>query len=86
MDRWRGPCIGGGYNGIFASLRDSCLCPSNNMLELHDFFKHSTLVELPLHGDGVDFTWSRSGVDSFCSRLDGFLASVDRKDNSCTHF
>ena len=47
----------------------------NTMLEFHDFINYSALVDLPLRGD--DFTWSGSGGDAVCSRLDRILVSLD---------
>ena len=35
----------------------------------------SRLVDRPLRGG--DFTWSRSGVDVACLRLDRFMVSLD---------
>ena len=40
-----------------------------------DFINYSALLDLPLKGG--DFTWSRSGDESVCSRLDRFLVSAD---------
>jgi len=47
----------------------------NTMQEFHDFINYSALVDLHLRGG--DFTWSRSGEDAICSRLDCFLVSLD---------
>jgi len=45
------------------------------MQEFHNFINYSALADLPLRGG--DFTWSRSGGDAVCSRLDRFLVSLD---------
>ena len=66
----------GDFNEIlYPQERSLGLCPMNTMLEFHDFINYSALVDLPLRGD--DFTWSRSGGDAGCSRLDRFLVSLD---------
>ena len=74
---WPGPwCIGGDFNEIlYPYERSSGLCPMNTMQEFHDFLNYSALVDLPLRGGA--FTWSRSGGDAVCSRLDRFLVSLE---------
>ena len=47
----------------------------NTMQEFYDFINYFALVDLPSRGG--DFTWSRSGGDAICSRLDRFLVSLD---------
>jgi len=50
----------------------------NTVQEFHDFINYSALVVLPLRGR--EFTWSRSGGEAVCSRLDRFLVSVEWKE------
>ena len=67
---------GGDFNEILHSQERSIgVCPFNAMVEFHDFINYATLLDLPLKGG--DFTWSRSGDESVCSRLDRFLVSAD---------
>jgi len=51
----------------------------NAMLEFHDFINYAALVDLPLRGG--DYTWSRSGGEAVCSRLDHFLVSLDWEEH-----
>jgi len=51
----------------------------NTMLEFHDFINYSALVDLPLRGG--EYTWSRSGGETVCSRLDRFLVSLDWEEH-----
>ena len=44
-------------------------------MEFQDFINYSALMDLPLRGG--DSTWSRSGDDSVCLRLDRFLVLAD---------
>jgi len=67
---------GGDFNEIWPSQeRSTGVCPSNAMVEFQNFINYTALLDLPLKGG--DFTWSRSGDESVCSRLDHFLVSAD---------
>ena len=50
---------------------------NDTMLEFHDFINYAALVDLPLRGG--EYTWSRSGGEAVCLRLDldRLLVSLD---------
>jgi len=60
---------------LHSQERSTGVCPFNAMVEFQDFVNYSALLDLPLKGG--NFTRSRSGDESVCSRLDCFLVSAD---------
>jgi len=66
----------GDFNEIlYSQERSTDVCPFNAMVEFQEFINYSALLDLPVR-EG-DFTWSRSGDESVCLRLDHFLVSAD---------
>ena len=78
---WSGPwCVAGDFNEILhGHERSSGVCLSNTMAEFRDFINFSALLDPPLRGG--DFTWSRSGNEAVCSRLDRFLVSAEWEEH-----
>ena len=79
-DGCRGPqCVTGDFNEIlYNQERNTRPTTSNTMGDFLDLINHSSLIDLPLRGG--DFTWSRSGSSTSCSKLDRFLIYEDWED------
>jgi len=69
-DGWSGPwCVAGDFNEILhGHERSTGVGSSNTMAEFRNFINASALMDPPLRGG--DSTWSRSGDEVVCSRLD----------------